>query len=642
MRARSCKPLETLGVFLISLSVGLAQGTASTNWSFLITGASDPVYDLSGGYRFDQPFETRNGGSPRLSYNLSLKQDAVGRLQGSGSTTVRLGSTSYDANYQAGGRVSGGGIAGTRVVLIVRLTSPTSASVQPLELSVQYHLQATPAGLNGTVRGGGRLAEWGPGTIRSLMSGIPLPPGMDGSWKVQWDAAGESAAGETGSILISNGRSVEAQIRSSRESGSALQQVSLAGTSQDRGNTLNMSLAGQPLALKKAHGRILGQSVSGALVTSQIAGSVICSECHSPVYQAQTNTFHGVQGVQCEDCHGAAYAHAANDYDPTARPKVDFTGTACGKCHSGPRHPTYEDWSLSGHSQMAVDLNNTNLTVTCGQCHSGSVRVNLLDALPIPPDAVNVPVGCPTCHETHSNPTNAFLLRGPLASTNDYFLPPDAVIDTNYNPGVNLCAQCHNDRGASWTVTDRAPHHSLQYNMLLGSVGEQDSGLPPYQPASHALLITNQCAGCHMQTSPYQSVSQPADTGHQFTVNSFNLCTPCHSDPPGLVQLTQNSISNQVDYLKFALDYWATTKASPELSSKYGARAWEYTIPGDLSPGGPGPDATEQALIPDTIKKARFNLYLVLYDGSLGVHNGPYAVGLLDTALNWVTTELNN
>ena len=26
-------------------------------------------------------------------------------------------------------------------------------------------------------------------------------------------------------------------------------------------------------------------------------------------------------------------------------------------------------------------------------------------------------------------------------------------------------------------------------------------------------------------------------------------------------------------------------------------------------------------LIPDNIQKARFNLYLVLYDGSLGVHN---------------------
>ena len=45
--------------------------------------------------------------------------------------------------------------------------------------------------------------------------------------------------------------------------------------------------------------------------------------------------------------------------------------------------------------------------------------------------------------------------------------------------------------------------------------------------------------------------------------------------------------------------------------------------------------------IPDNIKKARFNLYLVLYDGSYGVHNGPYAFTLLDSARNWVQEELN-
>jgi hypothetical protein len=77
------------------------------------------------------------------------------------------------------------------------------------------------------------------------------------------------------------------------------------------------------------------------------------------------------------------------------------------------------------------------------------------------------------------------------------------------------------------------------------------------------------------------------------------------------------------------------------LRTKYGARAWEYTNPGTLSTGGPGPTASEQALIPDPIKKARFNLYLVLYDGSFGAHNGPYSMTLLDAAQNWVQAELS-
>jgi hypothetical protein len=59
-----------------------------------------------------------------------------------------------------------------------------------------------------------------------------------------------------------------------------------------------------------------------------------------------------------------------------------------------------------------------------------------------------------------------------------------------------------------------------------------------------------------------------------------------------------------------------------------------------LSPGGPGPTAEQQALIPTNIQKARFNVYVVLSDGSLGVHNPEYCVTLLQQAENWIYEEL--
>jgi hypothetical protein len=96
-----------------------------------------------------------------------------------------------------------------------------------------------------------------------------------------------------------------------------------------------------------------------------------------------------------------------------------------------------------------------------------------------------------------------------------------------------------------------------------------------------------------------------------------------------------------IQRVKAWLDLWAATEAPDSLWSKYGTRAWEYSTPGELSPGGSGPNSTEQAQIPDNIKKARFNLYLVRNDGSYGVHNGPYSVTLLDAAENWVLEELN-
>ena len=88
----------------------------------------------------------------------------------------------------------------------------------------------------------------------------------------------------------------------------------------------------------------------------------------------------------------------------------------------------------------------------------------------------------------------------------------------------------------------------------------------------------------------------------------------------------------------------ATTKAPAALRSKYGKLAWEYTNPGDYSTLPPtlasGPTAQEQAAVPDGIKQARYNLYLVANEGSFGVHNGPYTRYLLKLAEAKVKAEL--
>lgn len=145
-----------------------------------------------------------------------------------------------------------------------------------------------------------------------------------------------------------------------------------------------------------------------------------------------------------------------------------------------------------------------------------------------------------------------------------------------------------------------------------------------------------------MQTSPYRGPAQPAVTGHTFTVDTYNLCLGCHSEPGPLVQFVQGAVSNQIQQVVQNLNLWASTKAPASLWTKYNNRAWEYTTPGDLSSGGPGPDASEQSLIPINIRKARFNVYLILYDGSYGVHNGPFSVGLLNQAGQWIQAELDN
>ncbi|HEY5914429.1 MAG TPA: hypothetical protein VJA21_27890, partial [Verrucomicrobiae bacterium] len=282
-----------------------------------------------------------------------------------------------------------------------------------------------------------------------------------------------------------------------------------------------------------------------------------------------------------------------------------------------------------------TDLNVGVVCVVCHDPHGKQVHANVLSGV-----LTNTWTGLVVTN-TQLGATYTNQVRNPFASTRDYFLTTFDVFTNKYDPDINVCAQCHNHRGANWRTTSSAPHHSPQYNMLLGTIGELETGsltnAANSLPASHS-LIEKQCAGCHMQTAEAQDgpPEVPAVTGHTFKVDRYDLCRNCHTFPPELVTFTMGAISNRIQQVKRALDDWALVKQGGMLGTHYyGALAWEYTNPGDLS-SGTGPSTADQALIPDNIKKARFNLYLVLYDGSFGVHNGFLAVRLLDAAEAWI------
>lgn len=388
-------------------------------------------------------------------------------------------------------------------------------------------------------------------------------------------------------------------------------------------------------------------------------------------------------GVQCENCHGPAGRHAANPGDFIARPRVEIAAAVCGGCHTAQSVPSrvaashppyYEDWNSSAHHAVNDALRasfsggSSNTIANCGRCHSGTVRQSLLNHTPLPTghEAGAIGVACSTCHDPHDTHlhtnvlsgvrlftneltgfsyifTNNVLgarytnqLREPLASLHDYRTIGE--FGTNYDARINVCAQCHNDRGASYLATRSPPHPSLQYNMLLGTVGEMVTGVRPNFPAAHS-GIEKQCAGCHMQSSA-------AESGHKFKLTSYEACAGCHGsagNAQGLVDLLNSIITSLSEDVKEGLDQWGTTK-SPAPIRSYGALAWEYENAGQLSSPdgtGHGPTMEEQPYIPANIKKARFNLYLVANDGSHGVHNGPLAITLLQAAQSWVTTELN-
>jgi hypothetical protein len=393
--------------------------------------------------------------------------------------------------------------------------------------------------------------------------------------------------------------------------------------------------------------------------------------------------------AQCENCHGPAAVHASNPGNPTTVPRVELAATDCGGCHNTQfvpasaaayHSPYFEEWNSSPHQsvlpELQADFNGSLGASTfipeCGRCHSGTVRDAFLENNPLPDghEASAVGITCATCHDPHelvvhtnvlngvftndldgAVVTNTLLgsvytnqLRNPYSSTNDFYLATTDVFTNKYNANVNVCAQCHNHRGAAWTDTSFPPHHSPQYNMLLGTVGVLESNLTPNQPGTHA-FIEQQCVACHMQTSNYVSAAQPAVAGHQFTVGSYQVCATCHgsaANAQALASLASNVVSMEIQVVTASLEQWSLTKAPALLgTTNYGTGAWEYTNPGDLSTLAAGPTTAQQALIPNNIKMARFNLYLVQNDGSSGIHNPQYSLDLLLYADNLVQQALN-
>jgi hypothetical protein len=212
---------------------------------------------------------------------------------------------------------------------------------------------------------------------------------------------------------------------------------------------------------------------------------------------------------------------------------------------------------------------------------------------------------------------------------------------------VNLCGQCHNARGAQVTDTSRPPHHSPQYNLLLGNIGVSGSGAPPQ--ASHQELLA-QCAHCHAHQREVANPTpqNPVGKGHSFAVD-YEACVVCHGDAEYaafLAEETRSFVTDRMEAVRRLLNTWGTTKAPAALRTNYGALAWEYNNPGALSnPTGSsslrGPTTAQQTNVPLAIKEARFNLYIVAHDGSYGAHNPSYVFHLLRAAESKVREELN-
>lgn len=457
----------------------------------------------------------------------------------------------------------------------------------------------------------------------------------------------------------------------------------------------------------------------------------ICGSCHqgyNPQYpeyatsvHAQPTTSHATS-LSCGPCHQAATRMAMlNEYKdmlagqphtldlPSSSDATAWT-VACANCHDPhgltpspvfgyvtnivpgvstntamvPVAPNYVQmrnplWSSNFYTMPPVSDGNNNTTFDtmynpnvqiCGQCHNTrGARWDGLAYAVLTTNVVSGPVTNTVYVNIYSTNTVTQVFTNSLGVpylTNSYTY--SYISGRTNTTVVTMVTNTVRYTGLSTNVDfSRGPHHSPQYNLLIGILqpdylntldtktvtnGLANNGLGIY--GTHAgirarsVYNTNQCATCHV---PSYAGSSGNVTGHSFNIDP-NGCAlaGCHSTfsthgTPGAPDYVDYALENSNVVVSVAdlLNTWATN-AGPALFTNYGnylQNSWEYTSPGELaSITNKGPSASDQLLVPDVIKQARFNLYMVDHDGTFGAHNPTFIPLLIKDAETKVLGQL--
>ncbi len=458
----------------------------------------------------------------------------------------------------------------------------------------------------------------------------------------------------------------------------------------------------------EVHGEWMNTRHAGAFQTLKQIGmekNAGCIGCHTVGYGLPTGfkdhaTTPELEGVQCENCHGPGGQHISNIEDASLRPAKTIAAEVCGGCHTDAHHPTYDEWQEALHSRVTeVGMFNAGVgrMYQCGVCHSGAVRRAVVSAYDenstdiVPPtinDANEYGQMCATCHNPHQSFTNVLLsatgeplldetgkqiearphqLRNPIGSAKFMsFLTSTnpANFALQYDPDIQMCGQCHNERGATWNGTGRPPHHSPQYNILIGQVVDPSLDTNHFNgaPAGHGDPYTArpfgnpyQCTACHNRAEEQASPTpaNPNYTGHRFQVQML-ACAECHGflGEPNAEEIAEGAVEfiqvGTKDFMRRAigeLNNWATNKitdlyvaGSTNSVAFLGTNnpalvvPWEFSTIGQLNTGKKSPPTAGQNRLlkyAPEILQARFLLYMVEHDASYGVHNAPYVREIL-------------
>ena len=383
----------------------------------------------------------------------------------------------------------------------------------------------------------------------------------------------------------------------------------------------------------------------------QSLANIQCENCHGPGSQHMYS--HGITGNTnaisisygagtCSQCHDSLFGHikSAEWNNSLHASSARETKPECVRCHTA---PGFVGWATAG-GMSAQNLYPNNIL------SANAFSTNIFTTAP---DTTYEAITCQACHDPH-NGSNPHQLRMGYNVTLS-----DGTVVTNAGSG-GFCMECHNSRNGSVTnMLAKYPlsqtnwaggisfgtHDSPQGDMLEGVNAVTYGKVIPSAP--HASVVADTCAGCHMQTV---ATNDPAFTlagGHTFKMSYTNslgakipvtyVCNQCHGtitnfDFPvadyngdGIVEGVQTEVHHLLDKL--------STLLPPK---GYQANAANYVADGLVK----SPSA--QTNWPAKFLKAAYNWQFVSMDNSFGIHNAPFAVGLLKASIGDLTGDSNN